>query len=46
MTTSAAERLGKAAYMHQRDLLLPWRTAVDNAALGLEVQGMARSAGA
>ncbi len=43
VTTSAAERLGKAAYMHQRDLLLPWRSAVDNAALGLEVQGMTRS---
>jgi ABC-type nitrate/sulfonate/bicarbonate transport system ATPase subunit len=43
IVTSAAGRLGKAAYMHQRDLLLPWRTAVDNAALGLEVQGTARA---
>jgi ABC-type nitrate/sulfonate/bicarbonate transport system ATPase subunit len=41
--TSAAQRLGKSADMHQRDLLLPWRSAVDNAALGLEVQGMRRS---
>jgi len=30
-------RLGRTAYMRQRDLLLPWRTAVDNAALALEV---------
>ncbi len=43
IATTAAARLGRAAYMHQRDLLLPWRTAIDNAALGLEVQGMSRS---
>ncbi len=41
--TDAAGRLGKAAYMHQRDLLLPWRSAVDNAALGLDVQGIPRA---
>lgn len=40
--TSAAQRLGRSAYMHQRDLLLPWRTALDNAALGLEVHGVSR----
>jgi ABC-type nitrate/sulfonate/bicarbonate transport system ATPase subunit len=40
--TTASDRLGASAYMHQRDLLLPWRTAVDNAALGLEVQGITR----
>lgn len=37
---SATERLGSAAYMHQRDLLLPWRNVVDNAALALEVDGL------
>ncbi len=33
-------RLGRTAYMHQKDLLLPWRTVLDNAALGLEVAGV------
>jgi ABC-type nitrate/sulfonate/bicarbonate transport system ATPase subunit len=42
--TTAVERLGRSAYMHQRDLLLPWRTALDNAALGLEVQGSGQRA--
>ena len=36
------DRLGQSAYMRQRDLLLPWRTALDNAALALEVHGMSR----
>lgn len=40
--TTAGQRLGRSAYMHQRDLLLPWRNAVENAALGLEVQGASR----
>lgn len=39
---TATERLGLTAYMRQRDLLLPWRTAVENAALALEVQGVGR----
>lgn len=30
------------AYMPQRDALMPWRRIVDNATLGLEVQGMSR----
>lgn len=38
----AARRPGTSAYMRQRDLLMPWRTAVQNAALALEVQGMSR----
>ncbi len=32
-----------AALMAQRDLLLPWRSAVDNAALALDVAGIARA---
>ncbi len=38
-----AKRLGRVAYMPQRDLLLPWRTALDNAIVGLEVRGVART---
>jgi ABC-type nitrate/sulfonate/bicarbonate transport system ATPase subunit len=33
---------GKAAYMPQNDLLLPWRTVLDNVVLGLELAGMPR----
>lgn len=33
---------GHAAYMPQRDLLLPWRRALDNAALGAEIAGVSR----
>jgi ABC-type nitrate/sulfonate/bicarbonate transport system ATPase subunit len=36
------QRLGRAAYMRQRDLLLPWRSALDNAALALEVHGKSK----
>ena len=41
--TTAAQRLGHSAYMQQRDLLLPWRTTVDNAALALEASGHSKS---
>jgi ABC-type nitrate/sulfonate/bicarbonate transport system ATPase subunit len=41
--TTAGQRLGRSAYMQQRDLLLPWRTATGNAALGLEATGLSRS---
>lgn len=37
---SAPRRMATSVYMRQRDLLLPWRTAVANAALGLEAGGM------
>lgn len=34
---SSAPRLGRVALMHQRDLLLPWRTVRENSRLGLEL---------
>jgi ABC-type nitrate/sulfonate/bicarbonate transport system ATPase subunit len=40
----AAAVAGRVAYMQQKDLLLPWRTVLDNAILGLEIQGTARAA--
>ncbi|MCC6313799.1 MAG: ABC transporter ATP-binding protein [Thermomicrobiales bacterium] len=40
----AAQRLGRSAYMHQRDLLLPWRTTVQNGAIALEIMGIPRHA--
>lgn len=33
----------KAAYLFQSDALLPWKTAIENVALGLEARGEARS---
>ncbi|RJQ73817.1 ABC transporter ATP-binding protein [Pseudonocardiaceae bacterium YIM PH 21723] len=42
--TSAAGRLSHCALMPQRDLLLPWLTAVDNAALALTNRGLSRAA--
>jgi ABC-type nitrate/sulfonate/bicarbonate transport system ATPase subunit len=38
-----AERLESCAYMPQRDLLLPWLSAVDNAALALRIAGASKS---
>ncbi|HEX6205539.1 MAG TPA: ATP-binding cassette domain-containing protein [Solirubrobacterales bacterium] len=40
--TEAHERLRRCAFMPQRDLLLPWYSAIDNAALALRNQGMGR----
>jgi ABC-type nitrate/sulfonate/bicarbonate transport system ATPase subunit len=39
----ARQRLDACAYMPQRDLLLPWRSALANAALALECQGISKS---
>jgi ABC-type nitrate/sulfonate/bicarbonate transport system ATPase subunit len=39
----ARERRARCAYMPQRDLLLPWRDALANAALALECQGVGRA---
>jgi ABC-type nitrate/sulfonate/bicarbonate transport system ATPase subunit len=41
--TDAGARRDACAYMPQRDLLLPWRDALANAALALECQGVPRS---
>jgi ABC-type nitrate/sulfonate/bicarbonate transport system ATPase subunit len=40
---SPAARRAACAYMPQRDLLLPWRDALGNAALALECQGVPRA---
>ncbi len=37
-----AQRIGRVAYMHQLDLLLPWRNVLSNAILGLEIAGIPR----
>ena len=40
------ERLGGCAWMPQRDLLLPWLRAIDNAALALRIGGASARGGA
>jgi ABC-type nitrate/sulfonate/bicarbonate transport system ATPase subunit len=42
--TPPAARLSGSAYMPQRDLLLPWLVAIDNAALALRNNGSSRAA--
>jgi ABC-type nitrate/sulfonate/bicarbonate transport system ATPase subunit len=42
--TAAADRLARCAWMPQRDLLLPWRDVLGNAALALENRGMRAAA--
>lgn len=38
----ASDLLGRVSFMPQRDLLLPWRTVIDNAILAIEVEGTPR----
>jgi ABC-type nitrate/sulfonate/bicarbonate transport system ATPase subunit len=38
------DRLGICAFMPQRDGLLPWRRAIDNVTIGLELAGVERAA--
>jgi NitT/TauT family transport system ATP-binding protein len=42
--SDSAGRLAHCAFMPQRDMLLPWLSAVDNAALALRNRGVRRSA--
>jgi len=42
--TSPDARLRRCAYMPQRDLLLPWLSAIDNAGLALRNRGVRRAA--
>jgi ABC-type nitrate/sulfonate/bicarbonate transport system ATPase subunit len=39
---AATERLARCAYMPQRDLLFPWLSAVDNAAVALRNRGVSK----
>lgn len=36
-------RLGEVGYMQQRDLLMPWRSVLDNAVIGLELKGVSKN---
>ncbi len=36
------ELIGRLAYMQQRDMLMPWRTILDNTIIALELAGMRR----
>jgi ABC-type nitrate/sulfonate/bicarbonate transport system ATPase subunit len=37
------DRVGRVGYMPQKDLLLPWRTTLDNAIIPLELHGLPRT---
>jgi ABC-type nitrate/sulfonate/bicarbonate transport system ATPase subunit len=36
-------KTGRVSYMHQKDLLLPWRTVLDNACIPLIIKGLSLS---
>ena len=36
----------EAGYLFQADALFPWKTAIDNVAIGLEIAGTPRARGA
>ena len=37
--SDATGTIGRVGYMLQKDLLLPWRSVIDNVILGMEIQG-------
>jgi ABC-type nitrate/sulfonate/bicarbonate transport system ATPase subunit len=39
---SVTGRLGLVGYMPQKDLLMPWKTVLDNTAIGMELRGISR----
>ena len=39
----ATGSIGRVGYMLQKDLLLPWRTVLDNVILGMEIKGVSRT---
>lgn len=43
LPTGESVRPGTTGYLPQRDLLLPWRSVLDNVTLGLEFAGVARA---
>ncbi|HUZ73684.1 MAG TPA: ABC transporter ATP-binding protein [Stellaceae bacterium] len=38
----ATATIGRVGYMLQKDLLLPWRSVLDNVVLGMEINGVSR----
>src|ERR1700735_5569491 len=41
-SVDATGTIGRVGYMLQKDLLLPWRTVLDNIILGMEIKGVSR----
>jgi ABC-type glutathione transport system ATPase component len=39
----ATGTIGRVGYMLQKDLLLPWRSVLDNVVLGMEIKGVSRT---